>query len=256
MTNDKRPIPSNIKDLDDAHVKATEAGKKFAARLKGLNAMVDAKKVEMDSLLAQIEPSVRKASEVHYNNEFSNFQKEIRRASDKERWDTLRELQGLYELTAYARENLGDPRKLATAHGLGEEKRSRLEASLASMGPAALASLAKKAEVTQDRDLGSAIIAIVDTMPARERPISAQSLAEKLFGDEAKAVRDLVTGMNRELQSAMTVNRAFEGTKIAGHQKIKNGLDFDGQLVPTEKSVPATGKRSSTQLISDELAAL
>lgn len=253
----KRLTPSNIEELKSIHKAATEAATKFNARLKVLNLKVIAKKAEIDKHLELIDPSVRKSSEAHFAAELATFQKELRKASDAERWETLRDLQGLYESTSYARENLGDPRKLATAHGLGEEKRSRLEASLASMGPAAMASLARKAEVTQDRDLAAALIAANDLGPAKERSFSSQGLAEKLFGDDAKAVRDLAKEINHGLQSAMTVNREFEGTKISAFQKLSNGINFDGQLVPTEKPAPAAGgKRSSTQLISDGLAAL
>jgi hypothetical protein len=252
----KRLIPSNIEELKSIHKAATEAGTKFNAKLKVLNLKVTAKKVEINKLLEQIDPAVRKASQTHYDNEFSAFQKELRKVSDAERWEVLRDLQGLYESTAYARENLGDPRKLATAHGLGEEKRSRLEASLASMGSAALASLAKKAEVTGDKDLAAALVAINDTLPAKERPFSSQGIAEKLFGEEAAQARDLAKEINHGLQAAMTVNREFEGTKISAFQKLSNGINFDGQLVPSDKPAPVTGKRSSTQLISDGLAAL
>ena len=55
---------------------------------------------------------------------------------------------------------------------------------VASAGPTELANLATFAVATNNRVLGAALVSVIDAMPARSRPFSAQELADKLCNDE------------------------------------------------------------------------
>ena len=80
---------------------------------------------------------------------------------------------------------------------------------VAGAGPTELANLATFAIATQNRALGAALLSALDAMPARSRPFSAQELADKLCGDETRAVLASVEAVRTANQRTLNANRAF-----------------------------------------------
>ena len=80
---------------------------------------------------------------------------------------------------------------------------------VASAGPTELANLATLAVATNNRILGAAPVSEIDAMPARSRPFSSQELADKLCGEEARAVLASVEAIQTANQKALNANRAL-----------------------------------------------
>ena len=101
------------------------------------------------------------------------------------------------------------PVVVISRQGLGSAERSAYQMQVASAGPTELANLAILAVATNNRILGAAPVSEIDAMPARSRPFSSQELADKLCGDEARAVLASVEAIQTANQKALNANRAL-----------------------------------------------
>ena len=256
MSNEKRVIATSLAQLKGIAEGAAKASVTFTQKIKALNAEVTKKRGEIAANIELAGPERKAKAEAHYTAEFNDWIRDYRKSTENERYSTLKELNAANEQVAYARQNLTDPRRLATAHGLGTEVRSRLESSLATMGIASLASLAAKAKAEKDTDLGAALIQVNDGLPRNERPFQSSEMAEHLWGHAARAAKDFVTTVERSLASAMVQNREFDGFKQSPFSKLAAGMKFEGTLVPKEMSAPAPVRKTSIERISEGLADL
>ena len=62
-------------------------------------------------------------------------------------------------------------------------------------------------------------------MPRRDRPLSTAELAERLVGDETRAVQDAVTKIKLAAQSALNINREFQAGRRNPLARVKLALN-------------------------------
>ncbi|MBD3785754.1 MAG: hypothetical protein IE922_02120 [Sphingomonadales bacterium] len=85
--------------------------------------------------------------------------------------------------------------------------------------------MAALAVATNNKVLGAAIMAVLDRMPRRERPISTAELAERLVGEETRQVQDAITRIKLAAQSAININREFTAGKVRPLDRVKLALN-------------------------------
>lgn len=187
---------------------ASRRADKFAATIATLEAGIAARAAEAAESLAKAD-FPREAQKQAAAKMGAKARAEVKQASDAARWETLKELNAAAESLALTASLYASPVVVLSRQGLGSPERSAYQMQVASAGPTELANLATFAIATQNRALGAALLSALDAMPARSRPFSAQELADKLCGDETRAVLASVEAIRTANQRAINANRAF-----------------------------------------------
>ena len=149
---------------------------------------------------------------------------EVTQASDEARWAALKELNAASESLALTATLFASPVVVLSRAGLGTPERSAYQMQASNAGPTELANLAAFAVASKNRPLGAALVSILDAMPARSRPFSAHDLADKLVGEEQRAVMASVEAVRTAYQRALVANRAFQNNKSNPIDKVKLAL--------------------------------
>lgn len=187
---------------------ASRRAEKFAATIATLEAGIAARAAEAAESLAKAD-FPREAQKQAAAKMGAKARAEVTQASDAARWETLKELNAAAESLALTASLYASPVVVLSRQGLGSPERSAYQMQVASAGPTELANLATFAIATQNRALGAALLSALDAMPARSRPFSAQELADKLCGDETRAILASVEAVRTANQRAINANRAF-----------------------------------------------
>lgn len=187
---------------------ASRRAEKFAATIATLEAGIAARAAEAAESLAKAD-FPREAQKQAAAKMGAKARAEVTQASDAARWETLKELNAAAESLALTASLYASPVVVLSRQGLGSPERSAYQMQVASAGPTELANLATFAIATQNRALGAALLSVLDAMPARSRPFSAQELADKLCGDETRAILASVEAVRTANQRAINANRAF-----------------------------------------------
>lgn len=109
--------------------------------------------------------------------------------------------------------------------GLGTPERTDLMKQVAASGPAEMRQLAALAIATGNKVLGAALQSVNDRLARRDRAISSADLAEKLVGEETRAVQSAILAIKTTAQRAIVANREFEAGKARPLDKIKLALN-------------------------------
>lgn len=149
---------------------------------------------------------------------------EVTAASDEARWGTLRELNAAAESLALTATLFASPVVVLSRAGLGTPERSAYLEQVRNAGPTELANLAAFAIASKNRTLAAALVSVVDAMPARSRPFSAHDLAEKLVGEEQRAVMASVEAIRTAYERALVANRNFQNNRANPIDKVKLAL--------------------------------
>ena len=187
---------------------ASRRADKFAATIATLEAGIAVRAAEAAESLAKAD-FPREAQKQAAARMGAKARAEVTQASDAARWETLKELNAAAESLALTASLYASPVVVLSRQGLGSPERSAYQMQVASAGPTELANLATFAIATQNRALGAALLSALDAMPARSRPFSAQELADKLCGDETRAILASVEAVRTANQRAINANRAF-----------------------------------------------
>lgn len=107
---------------------------------------------------------------------------------------------------------------------LGTTERSAYMQQLDGSGPVELTNAAALAVATKNRTLGAALVSIIDRMPARSRPFSAADLADKLCGEETRAMQAAIAAVKTAAQRSIVMNREWEAGKPRPADRIKLAL--------------------------------
>ena len=248
------PTLKAVKEMVEGdHADSVKAvGAAFLRKIAALKEVIQKKQNEINQAIEMSGDKV--AAKKHYDAEMADWLRNFRRESEADRYGLLKDLQGVQESLSYARINLTDPRKLATGFGLGDERRSRIEQSLATAGPTELGMLAARAEVESDQCLAAALINVNSNLPRPQRGFNSTELSEKLFGKEARDAKEMVDAASYELDRALAVNREFNGDKPTGFDRVNAGFKHPGKtLVPSDKPAPSNGTLSSVDKIQNAL---
>ncbi|MEM6824438.1 MAG: hypothetical protein AAF566_04945 [Pseudomonadota bacterium] len=117
------------------------------------------------------------------------------------------------------------PQAVLARAGLGTPERTNYLAQLDGSGMVQLRNMAALAVATKNKPLGAAVMTLLDRMPPRSRPVSAQDLAERLVGEETRAVQDGIARVRETVQRAIVANRDFERGRSSPLDKIRLGLN-------------------------------
>ena len=187
---------------------ASRRADKFAATIASLESGIAARSAEAAESLAKAD-FPKEAQKQAAAKMGAKARAEVTQASDAARWETLKELNAAAESLALTATIYASPVVVVSRQGLGSPERSAYQMHVAGAGPTELANLATFAVATQNRILGAALVSVIDAMPARSRPFSAQELTYKLCGDETRAILASVDAIRTANQKALNANRAF-----------------------------------------------
>jgi len=88
-----------------------------------------------------------------------------------------------------------------------------------------LETMAAFAVASGNKVLGAALVSVVDRMPARSRPFSAQDLADRLVGEEMRKGQDAIAAVKLAAQRAIVRNREWEAGKVRPLDRVKLALN-------------------------------
>lgn len=250
------PIPMDLTALRALSTKASELAERVDRAVQAHNAKEALERSNIEARVASISnPQRRGEAHALYMAEHAEWLKGHRRETEESRWTPLRELNILREAAMSAKELIGSPIVVATSWNLGKPERSAIAAEIAGLGPAALANLARRAELTGDRNLAAALVVANDKLPRGERPFNSQSLADKVFGKECQAVNDLVKHIDVATAKAIAANRAADGKPLVGVERISNALKHGPAINHERKFAVPSRSKTPTQRISEGLLA-
>lgn len=195
------------KQVDEIEAELTKRAAHARERLSGLTAILPGQREQM------VTEETRKAH------------RELRDASDKTRWEQLRELQAALARAEAAAVLFASPTTMLAREGLGTERRTHLQQQLAGAGPAELRAMALYAVTKKDRVLGAALLHVLDRMPRKDRQVSPHDLAARLMGEEHQQATAAIAVARNRFQESMSRNRAFESGKATGVDKVRAALN-------------------------------
>lgn len=150
---------------------------------------------------------------------------EVATNSEDTRWGYIKEVNAAADSVALTAALFASPQAVLARAGLGTPERTNYQAQLSGAGNAELRNMAAFAVATGNKPLGAAIVAVVDRMPRRDRPLSTAELAERLVGDETRAVQDAITKIKLAAQSALNINREFQAGRRDPLARVKLALN-------------------------------
>lgn len=145
--------------------------------------------------------------------------------SSDTRWEVLREMRTAEDSLATTATLFASPQAVLARAGLGTPERTNYLAQLDGSGIVQLRNMAALAVATKNKPLGAAVLTLLDRMPPRSRPFSAQDLAERLVGEETRAVQSAIERIRFTVQRAIVANRDFERGRSSPLDKVRLGLN-------------------------------
>lgn len=145
--------------------------------------------------------------------------------SEDARWGYIREVNAAAESVALTAALFASPQAVLARAGLGTPERTHYQTQLEGSGIVQIKNMAALAVATNNKVLGAAIMAVLDRMPRRERPIYTAELAERLVGEETRQVQDAITRIKLAAQSAININREFTAGKVRPLDRVKLALN-------------------------------
>ena len=146
---------------------------------------------------------------------------DVRAASDDDRWAILRQLDALASGLSASDVLWASPVVALARAGMGSDKRTNHMAQLSGAGPAELRTAAA---ATLDRVLGASVAALLDRMPAKQRIVSPQELAERLIGDDVRQARAAIAAVKQAHQRALNADREFASGRRNATTRIASAL--------------------------------
>ncbi|ABD55809.1 hypothetical protein [Jannaschia sp. CCS1] len=151
--------------------------------------------------------------------------REVVTNSSDTRWAHLKELSAASDSLATTAQLWASPVTVLARAGLGTPERSAYQQQLDGSGVVDLKNVALLAVATNNKALGAAIVSIIDRMPARSRPFSAQDLADKLVGEETRSVQAAIAAVKLAAQRAINRNREYEAGRVRPMDRVKLALN-------------------------------
>ncbi len=149
---------------------------------------------------------------------------DLRAASDDDRWAILRQLDALASGLSASDVLWASPVVALARAGMGSDKRTNHMAQLSGAGPAELRTAAALAAATLDRVLGASVAALLDRMPAKQRIVSPQELADRLIGDDVRQARAAIAAVKQAHQRALNADREFASGRRNATARIASAL--------------------------------
>ena len=207
-----KPILSTAEVVSLAEVAAKRA-EKFGKLIDTLESGVAHRATEAAESLARA-GFTPKDQQAAADKAASTLRREVVQNSSDARWQHLRELNRPPTASPPRPSSGRAPLPCCRARWARDAERSAYQEQLTGSGIVELKNAALLAVATNNKVLGAALVAILDRMPARSRPFSAQDLADKLVGEETRQVQDAITAVKLAAQRAINKNREWEAGKV------------------------------------------
>ncbi|MCA3560686.1 MAG: hypothetical protein IOC82_06600 [Aestuariivirga sp.] len=149
----------------------------------------------------------------------------VTNASSETRWETLRELNAAADSLSTTSQLWASPVTVLARAGLGSPERTAYMQQLTGAASVELRQMAAFAAASNNKVLGAALVSIVDRMPAKSRPFSANELADTLVGKEVREMQDAIAAVRNAAQRAIVRNREFERGRVSPLDRVKLALN-------------------------------
>ena len=149
---------------------------------------------------------------------------ELHANSEDARWEIVRELHAAAEAVAVTDTLFQTPAQVLSRVGLDDPRRANLYTTLKDAGDAELGSLAIWAAARGDRVLGAVVAGINNERPRARRRFSSNDLAERLVGQEFRAVRTAIDNIRTVAQAALNANREFATGRARPVERLRLAL--------------------------------
>ena len=216
--------PATLSGVIDLASKADARAKAFANRtMARLRSDIDREREKIEARYdgVGISPVIKKQA---IDKELDKHRREVVKSSEAERARALKELSAMRAAADASEALFASPQVMLSQEGLGTDKRSRYLEQLKGAGPAELRTHAVLAINRSDRELGAAVLTLLDRMTRRERPFSAAPLAERLVGRDFARAQEMIAIVRSRLDGAAAANRALERGCTMTTDKIAIGL--------------------------------
>lgn len=218
-----KPILATAQVIDLAEVAARRA-EKFGALIDTLEAGVSKRAADAAESLARagFAPGDQTAAR---DKAAAVARREVVANSSDARWAHLKELSAAADSLATTAQLWASPITVLSRAGLGTPERTAYMQQLEGSGVVELKNMAAFAVASGNKVLGAALVSVVDRMPARSRPFSAQDLADRLVGEETRKVQDAIAAVKLAAQRAIVRNREWEAGKVRPLDRVKLALN-------------------------------
>ena len=218
-----KPILSTAEVVSLAEVAARRA-EKFGTLIDTLESGVNKRAADAAESLARagFQPQEQKSAA---DKAAAIARREVVTNSSDARWAHLKELNAAADSLATTAQLWASPVTVLARAGLGTQERSNFQQQLDGSGIVDLRNAALLAVATDNKVMGAAIVAILDRMPARSRPFSAQDLADKLVGEETRSVQAAIAAVKQATQRAINRNREYETGRVRPLDRVKLALN-------------------------------
>ncbi len=221
---DLSKAPKTVAELTDLADQTNRLSSDFNKCLERNHAQLAKRKIEIEDAADQMRFRNKADRDKHVRRAVSDARREIVNSSEEERIGILRQLQEAERRATLAEILFPGPVPMLGAHGLGDPKRTELEAQLRNARPATLKNYANHAIANKDKMLGAALLGVIDRMPSDKRPFSAQQLAEQLIGDAFRQTQTAIHATKNRFQEAINADRAFRNGRNNPVAKVQEAL--------------------------------
>lgn len=218
-----KPILATAEVVSLAEVAARRA-EKFGKLIDTLDAGIATRAADAAESLARagFNPSDQQAAA---DKAAATARREVMTNSSDARWQHLKELNAAAESLATTAALWASPVTVLARQGLGTPERTAYQQQLEGSGIVELRNAATLAVATGNKALGAALVSIIDRMPARSRPFSAHDLADRLVGEETRAVQAAIAAVKTAAQRSIVMNREWESGRTRPVDRIRLALN-------------------------------
>jgi hypothetical protein len=236
----------SVEEVNRIAARATELLTAFQARIDKLRKQVeearDRLQQEADEVVRDASPENR-ATATQYakhalHSKFAKFKNNIVSASHASRQELLQPLATHAEHAAFLMSLYASPAQALARVGLGEARRTNLQAQITGAGPVELESYAALAVTSGDVLLAAALVTVIDRMPSKERPFSVSEFAQLMWGKQhAEVVAQLKTAIqaNKLAQMADAEFRTGEVSQVTKIAAMLDQRDLDKAVLAAAK---------------------
>ncbi len=227
----------NLKTLHEHVDIATRHAADHAGRIENFKSREKAIRQEIQDAMAVLDGPARVAAERIYQPELTKRLLALRAQTDVARWHFPREIEAIRAAATEMRSHLTNSIVLATVTNLGSDKRIAYGRTVEGLGARSLATLAKQASATGDKELASEVILANDKLPANDRLFSSKKLADELWAEESQKAQTLYNALELSFDRSMALLRESEGRPTSGNELIASALKHgrENRLLPPEE---------------------
>lgn len=189
--------------------------------LGSLSSKIESKRGEVERSLSDLSQAQRIQV---VGQALSGFRGELRKSSSDQRVAYVKQAHEHATWKKSVETHYRSPLQMLVRDTLGSERRSRILEQIANSGPAELRSLAECAAAKRDLEMGAAVCSKLAELPARERPVSGNDLADALIGEKYRTVANALRDIELCADEALLDDREFESGRADATSRVALGL--------------------------------